>query len=101
MKSHEYFLFSVYCTHFCMLYVLIFKTVVRYFEYELKSLFNAQYFWFNESQYQELFPPGVKCLRYEAQHSPSPIPEVKNACRHSFTPLYAFMACRTAAFLSI
>jgi hypothetical protein len=33
-----------------MLYVLIFKAVVRYFEDELKSLFNAQYFWCNESQ---------------------------------------------------
>lgn len=42
--------FSVFCTHFCMLYVLIFKAVVRYFEDELKSLFNAQCYWFNESR---------------------------------------------------
>jgi hypothetical protein len=33
-----------------MLYVLIFKAVVRYFEDELKSLFTAQYSWFHESR---------------------------------------------------
>jgi len=49
MKRLKSFLFSVFSTHFCILYVLIFKTVVRYFEDELKSLFNAEYFWFNES----------------------------------------------------
>jgi len=25
------------------------------------------------NQYGELFPPGVKCLGHEAEHSPSPI----------------------------
>lgn len=53
------------------------------------------------SQYGELFPPGVKCSGHEVEQSPSPIPEVKNACRHTFTPLYAFMACRTTTFLSV
>jgi len=53
------------------------------------------------NQYGELFPPGAKCLGHEAEHSPSPIPEIKNACRHSYTPLYAFMACRTTNFLSV
>lgn len=53
------------------------------------------------SQYREFFLPGVKCFGHEDEHSPSPIPEVKNACRHYCTPLYAFMACRTMTLLSV
>jgi len=52
-------------------------------------------------QHGELFPPGVRCLGHEPEHSPSPIPEVKNACRHYCTPLYAFIACRTTTFHSV
>jgi len=50
MKNLKSFLFSVFCTYFCILCVMIFKAVVRFFEDEMKSLFNGQYFWFNESQ---------------------------------------------------
>lgn len=53
------------------------------------------------SQYGELFHPGVQCLGHKAEHSPSPIPEVKNAYRHFCTPLYAFMACRITTSISV
>lgn len=38
------------------------------------------------NQYGELCPPGAKCLGHEAEHSPSPIPDVKSTCRPPALP---------------
>jgi len=42
--------------------------------------------------YWRLFPLGVKCPGYEADHSLPSVAEVKNALNYTSTPQYIFMA---------
>jgi hypothetical protein len=101
MRNLKSLLFSFLCTHFCILYWysrLLLDTLKMNWKFCLMLHVSGLR---KVSLYGELFLPGVQCLGHKAEHSPSPIPEVKNACRHLCTSLYAFMACRITTSISV